>query len=54
LLQAFLQVALVAFLQLLALVAVVLAQPLAGVAVVQGMGDWNRSPVKLALVALAV
>jgi hypothetical protein len=37
-LQAFLQVALVVFLRLQALVAVVLAQPLAGVMAVQGMG----------------
>jgi hypothetical protein len=39
LLQAFLQVALVVFLRLLALVVAVMAQPLAGVSVVQGMGD---------------
>jgi hypothetical protein len=39
LLQAFLQVALVVFLQLLALLVAVLAQPLAGVTVVQGKGD---------------
>jgi hypothetical protein len=39
LLQAFLQVALVVFLQLQALVVAVMAQPLAGVSVVQGMGD---------------
>jgi hypothetical protein len=38
LLQAFLQVALVVFLQLQALVVAVAAQPLAGVLVVQGMG----------------
>jgi hypothetical protein len=39
LLQAFLQVALVAFLRLLALAVAVQAQTLAGVSVVQGMGD---------------
>jgi hypothetical protein len=39
LLQAFLQVALVVFLRLQALVFAVVAQPLAGVLVVQGMGD---------------
>jgi hypothetical protein len=39
LLQAFLQVALVGFLQLLALLVVVQAQPLAGVAVVLGKDD---------------
>jgi hypothetical protein len=39
LLQAFLQVALVVFLQLQALVVAVVAQPLAGVSVVQGMSD---------------
>jgi hypothetical protein len=39
LLQAFLQVALVVFLQLQALVVAVVAQPLAGVLVAQGMGD---------------
>jgi hypothetical protein len=38
LLQAFLQVALVVFLQLQVLVVAVVAQPLAGVSVVQGMG----------------
>jgi hypothetical protein len=38
-LQAFLQVALVVFLQLQVLLVVVLAQSLAGVTVVQGMGD---------------
>jgi hypothetical protein len=38
-LQAFLQVGLVVFLQLQALVAAVVAQPSAGVLVVQGMGD---------------
>jgi hypothetical protein len=52
LLQAFLQVALVVFLQLLGLVVAVQAQPLVGVTVVKRMGLWNRSPV--ALVELAV
>jgi hypothetical protein len=39
LLQAFLQIALVVFLQLLALLVAVLAQTLAAVTVVQGKGD---------------